>query len=193
MLATYRDHLGNARLLGTCGVGFGMLFSMVAAFTYVNYYLAAAPFSLSPAQLGFVFTVYLLGLATAPVAARMAVRVGRRPTLACAIAMAALGALLTLVPALPAVIAGLALIAGGLFVVQALSLGFIGAAVAQAKSTAVGLYVTLYYVGGSIGAVAPAFLFHAYGWPGVVGALLVVFVAMLALGTAFWRVDSEAG
>ena len=60
-LVAYAGHLGNPRLLATFAIGFGMLFCNVAVFTFVNFYLSAPPFGLTPAQLGFVFVVYLLG------------------------------------------------------------------------------------------------------------------------------------
>ncbi|MDE2198266.1 MAG: MFS transporter [Rhodospirillales bacterium] len=186
-LATYGEHLANPRLLATCVIGFGMLFCMVATFTYVNFYLAAPPFSLSPAALGMVFTVYLLGLATTSLATSLAARIGRRPTLAAVIVLAGAGLLLTLSPRVAIVIAGLALVAGGMFVVQALSLGFIGAAVARAKSTAVGLYVTTYYVGGALGGIMPAAFWRQLGWPGVVALLIALMALMLAAGMVFWR------
>ncbi len=184
---TYREHLTNPRLLATCGVGFCMLFAMVATFTYVNFYLAAPPYGLSPAQLSLVFTVYLLGLATNPLATRMAVRAGRRATLLLVVALAMGGALLTLASSLWLVIAGLAGIAGGLFVVQTLSLGFVAASVPRAKSTAVGLYVTTYYIGGALGGIVPAAAWRSVGWPGVVALLAVAMLLILLLGEFFWR------
>ncbi|MCW3473758.1 MFS transporter [Limobrevibacterium gyesilva] len=186
-LRTYREHLTNPRLLATCGVGFGMLFSMVATFTYVNFYLAAPPFGLAPAQLGLVFTVYLLGMVTTSAATRLAVRIGRRRTMAIVVSLASAGLLLTLAPSLPLVIAGLAGLAGGLFVVQALSLGFIAASVPRAKSTAVGLYVTTYYIGGALGGVVPGLLWHLAGWAGVVGLLVPLLAAVLGLALSFWH------
>ena len=191
-LATYADHVASARLLATCGVGFGMLFSIVATFTYVNFYLAAPPFNLTPAQLGTVFAVYLLGMLTTPVASRMAQAVGLRITLWCALALAATGLLTTLLPSLIAVIAGLALVCGGLFVVQAMSLSFIGTTIRRGKSTAVGLYVTIYYIGGALGGIVPAALWHAYGWPGVIAAILAVLGLMATLAAIFWRPASAA-
>jgi predicted MFS family arabinose efflux permease len=189
-LATYRMHLGNPRLLATCAIGFCMLFSMVATFTYVNFYLSAPPFGLGAGALAFVFTVYLLGMVTAPLASGMAVRFGRRAAVGVMLGLAIAGELLTLVQWLPAVIAGLAGTAGGLFVVQTLSLGFIAATVPQAKSTAVGLYVTTYYVGGALGGIVPGLLWTAFGWSGVVASLVVLAIAMLALTLHFWREDA---
>lgn len=185
-LATWRDHLGNARLMATCGIGFLMLGSNVAVYTFVNLYLSAPPFSLGPAATGFVFAVYLVGAGTTALATRLAIRFGRRATLQLAAALAACGLALTLVPALGAVVAGLALVSGGLLVVQTLSLGFIGVAVTQGRSAAVGLYVTTYYVGGALGGVVPAVLWQAAGWPGVVALVLPGLALLAALGWRFW-------
>jgi predicted MFS family arabinose efflux permease len=186
-LATYRDHLANPRLLATCAIGFGMLFSNVATFTFVNFHLAAPPYSLSPAALGFVFLVYLLGVVTTTVATRLAVRIGRLWTLALAIGMACGGLLLTLLPRIAWAIAGLAGLSGGLFVVQALCIGYIGVAVRRAKSTAVGVYVTLYYIGGALGGIVPGWAFHALGWPGVVGLIIAVESTTLVIAVLAWR------
>lgn len=186
-LATYRDHLVNPRLLATCAIGFGMLFSNVATFTFVNFHLAAPPYSLSPSALGFVFLVYLLGVVTTTVATRLAVRIGRLWTLALAIGMACGGLLLTLLPSIAWAITGLAGLSGGLFVVQALCIGYIGVAVRRAKSTAVGVYVTLYYIGGALGGILPGWVFHTLGWPGVVGLIIAVESATLVIAVLAWR------
>ncbi len=186
-LGTYGEHLRNPRLLATCCIGAGMLFAMVTIFTYVNFYLAAPPFGLNSAELGFVFAVYLLGFVTTPLASRLAVRSGRRFTIALAIAIAGAGSLLTLVPRIGAVIAGMALVAAGMFVVQSLSLGFIGVIARRAKSTAVGLFVTVYYLGGSLGGVVAAPFWRWFGWPGVIALLFGVMALMLATALRFWR------
>ncbi len=186
-LAGYAAHLENRRLMATCAVGFGMLFSLVASFTFINFRFAAPPFGLGPAQLGSVFGVYLLGAVAAPLAARLAARIGRRGTLLLAVGCSIAGLSLTLAPSLPLAIAGLAATCVGLFVTQALSLSFIGVTVRQAKSAAVGLYVTIYYVGGAIGGVAPLGLWRQFGWPGVVALVVAVLCAMAATATRFWR------
>ncbi len=186
-IKAYREHLRNRRLLATCALGFGMLFSTVACFTFVNFHLADPPFLLSPSLLGSVFAVYLLGMITTPLATRAAVRIGRRKALLLALVCSAIGIILSLSLHLWVLIAGLALLTGGLFVVQALSLGYIGATVPRARSSAVGLYVTTFYVGGAFGGVAPGELWHAFGWPGVVGLILAVLAAMGAIGTIAWH------
>ncbi len=183
----YRGHLRNGRLLATCCVGFGMLFCQVAAFTFVNLHLSAPPFSLSQTQLGSVFVVYLLGMVVTPVATMLAVRIGRRPAAAVAMGCAIGGIALTLSGQLAVVIAGLAFMCVGLFTIQALAIGFIGVAAARARSSAVGVYVTLFYIGGAVGGVAPAGLWHRFGWPGVVWLLMAAMIAMAATALSAWR------
>src|ERR1017187_832410 len=63
-------HLRNPRLLATYTVGFCALFTLLATFNYVNFYLAAPPFRLGTAALGLLFTVYLVGAFVTPVAGR---------------------------------------------------------------------------------------------------------------------------
>ena len=186
-LAAYGAHLRNPRLMATCGVGFGMLFALVASFTFVNFRLAAPPFGLGPAALGSVFAVYLLGAVAAPLAARMVARFGRRRTLTLAVAVGVAGQAVTLLPSLAAIIAGLGATCIGLFVTQALSLSFIGVAVRHARSAAVGVYVATYYVGGALGAVAPIGVWRHAGWPGVVALVSAAMLAMAGLAVRFWR------
>jgi MFS family permease len=45
------DHLRKPQLLATFAVGFGVLFNFIAAFTFINFLLAAPPYNLPPAAL----------------------------------------------------------------------------------------------------------------------------------------------
>jgi predicted MFS family arabinose efflux permease len=60
----------NRRLVATCGVGFSVLFTQVAMFTYVTFHLAAPPYSLSTVALGWLFVVYLVGAVVTPFAGK---------------------------------------------------------------------------------------------------------------------------
>jgi predicted MFS family arabinose efflux permease len=97
------------------------------------------------------------------------------------------GELLTLLPTLPFVVIGLVLASAGLFVAQALALGFIGVAAPQARSSAVGMYVTIYYTGGALGGIVPGWLWLRYGWPGCVALSCVVLALMAAAASATFR------
>ena len=149
--------------MATCGVGFAVLFSIVATFTYANLLLAAPPYRLGPAELGSIFVVYLLGAMITPPAARLAIRFGRRRTVLLAGLVAAVGVLLTLTHSLGLIILGLSMLAVGVFTEQMISINYVAIAGERARSTAVGLFVTCYYLGGAIGGIAPASIW-SHSW-----------------------------
>lgn len=185
-------HATDPRLLATFMVGFSVLFSFVASFTYVNFYLAAPPFGLSTAGLGSIFVVYLLGVVASPWAGRAMLRLGRRRLAVAAVASWSLGLLLTLLPSLAAVIAGLAIAAASGFVFQTCATSFLASAATQARSSAVGLYLTCYYLGGSVGGIVPAPAWQAAGWPGCVALVIAVLAVAAALVARFWREPGAA-
>ena len=179
--------LRNRQLLATDVVGFCVLFSQVAIFTYVTFHLEAAPYGLSTAALGYLFVVYLFGAAVTPIAGRWVDVYGHRAGLAVGMAVGALGALLTLAAPLPLIIAGLALVGSGVFIAQACASSFIGVATAEDRGLAVGLYSAAYYLGGSLGGVLPSVFWDTGGW--TLCVMLVLAVQAVTLGTALvaWR------
>ncbi len=179
-------HLKNPRLLATYAVGFCVLFSMLATFTYVNFYLAAPPYRLSPAQLGMLFVVYLAGAVVTPFAGRWIDRVGHRITLIVAYIGAIGGMLLTLIPSIPVIMIGLALCCSAVFVAQAASNSYIGTVASEARAAAVGLYVLFYYIGGSAGSAIPGYFWSAGGWPACVALIISVQVVTITLASLFW-------
>jgi predicted MFS family arabinose efflux permease len=185
-LKSFPAHLSNTRLLATFAVGFGVLFCLVSVFTYINFRLSAAPYRMGPAALGLIFVVYLGGVVMSPVAARLSTRFGRKPVMASIAPVILAGLALTLAAPVWSIILGLLLISSGIFVQQTLATAFVGAAARDGKSTAVGLYVTFYYIGGSFGGIAPAGIWHAYGWPGCVALVAAMQAVMLATALRFW-------
>jgi predicted MFS family arabinose efflux permease len=185
-LESFARLLRNRRLVATCAVGFCILFTQVALFTYVTFHVAAPPFSLSTVAIGWLFVVYLVGAAVMPLAGRWVDRYGHRTGIAAAMAIGGAGALITLIPWLPAIIAGLTLGATGVFIAQATSSSYIGAVTTQDRASAVGLYSTFYYAGGSMGAALPAALWSRGGWPACVALVVVVQAAGVVIAFTQW-------
>lgn len=163
-----KEHLRNPRLLANFGMGATVLFALVGCFTYANFYLAAMPFNLNSAQLGSIFFVYLLGVVMTPQSGRFLDRFGFRHTTLVYCAMMIAGLLLTLVKSLPVVIVGLAIFSSGVFVAQAAAAVQTGAIAGRARSSAAGLYVAFYYLGGSAGATLTDVFWRWAAWPGCV-------------------------
>lgn len=180
-------HFQNRRLVATFVMGFNMLFMLVAIFTYVSFHLAAAPFRLGAAALGFVYFAYLPSLAVVPSAGSWTGRVGHRRSLILALLVAGAGALVTLWPAIPAILVGLALESGGLFVAQTAATSYLGVEADTARSSAAGLYAAFYYVGGSLGGVLPGLFWHWLHWGGCVALVMLADIVAIALGARYWR------
>ncbi|WP_437616382.1 MFS transporter [Sorangium sp. So ce834] len=180
-------HLITPRLWAAYAVGFNVLFSIVATFTYVNFYLSRPPFQLGTVALGSIFFVYLGGIVVTPIGGRWLDRRGARPVLVVALAVASCGVLLTLVPALWAVLTGLTVCASAIFVCQSAANSYVGAAAGRARSSAAGLYVSFYYLGGTTGATIPGLFWRIAGWPGCVAVIVGVQLWTAALVLAFWR------
>jgi MFS transporter, YNFM family, putative membrane transport protein len=178
-----KQHLWNPRLLAVFGMGFAALFCLVGTFTYANFYLAAPPYHLNSAQLGSIFFVYLFGLIVTPLSGRCLDHYGIRVTSAIGFGFAGVGLLLTLVHSLPVIIVGLALASSGVFIYQAVGTVQTGVVAGKARSSAAGLYVTFYYIGGSLGATITGWTWMAGGWPPCVA--LMMGVAAMAVLMAF--------
>jgi MFS transporter, YNFM family, putative membrane transport protein len=178
--------LRNGQLIATYAIGFCVLFTNVAMFTYVTFHLAAPPYSLSTAALGWLFVVYLVGAVVTPLSGKWIDVYGHRAGMASAMAIGAAGALLTLTPSLAGIIAGLALSSTGVFIAQTTTSSYIGAVTASDRALAVGLYSTFYYTGGSAGGSAPAIVWNAAGWPGVVALVVFVQLTGAAIALSSW-------
>ena len=191
LLAEAAGHLRNLRLLANFGTGFSLLFALVGAFTYVNFYLAAPPYRLGTAQLGTLFFVYLFGVVVTPFGGKLLDRSGIRAASGVGVAFMLSGLALTLLKPLWVIVIGLAFFSTGMFIGQAAATVATGRIAERSRSSAAGLYVTLYYVGGSLGAVASAWFWTRGGWPACVG--LFAFGAVASLVFANLSVARAAG
>jgi YNFM family putative membrane transporter len=182
-------HFRNARLLATFAVGFGTLFTLVATFTYSTFYLADPPFRLSTLALSYLFAIYLVGLVVTPFGGFLVTRIGMRSGMAVAIAICAAGEALTLSHSLWVVIfPGLGLLCSGVFIAQSTATSFLRmAAPAGGRVSAAGLYLSCYYVGGTLAGVVPSYLWTLGKWPACVALVEAVLACMLLLALIGWR------
>jgi predicted MFS family arabinose efflux permease len=178
-------HVQNPHLLATYAVGFGVLFSFIATFTYISFHLAAPPYNFSATLHGAIFVTYLVGVAAAPMAGRAVGRFGRRKFILAVIGVWMCGIALTLAASVGVIMLGLALCAGCGLLCQAVSTGYVTTTATEGRSSAVGLYVTSFYFGGSVGSFLPGLAYERAGWPAcaaMVAAMLTIMglIVMLA-------------
>jgi YNFM family putative membrane transporter len=181
------DHLRHPILLATFAAGAWTLFSLVATFTYVTFYLNAPPFHLSTAALGSIFGVYLVGVVVTPICGKWIEHFGHRRSMIASALVAAAGAALTLVHSLPIIVAGLALCSTSVFVMQAAASSYLGHVAGKARSAAAGLYSTFYYGGGTLGAMLPAAVWRIGGWNACVTLVTCSLAIVGVIVFIWWR------
>jgi YNFM family putative membrane transporter len=171
--------LRNPALLAATLAGSALFFAFLGAFSYIDFRLERAPFSLDPSLSGLVFLVWVMG-AAGPAAGRLAGRRGWRAVALGGLGLAAAGVGLTLADSLLLVLAGLALITLGNFS------GVTGAQLGVADSTeqdrglASALYFSAYYLAGSLGGYLPGLAFERWEWPGVAALALAAYAVGVA-------------
>jgi predicted MFS family arabinose efflux permease len=182
-LSIWTEHLRNAPLRASFGIGFLILFAFIGTFTYVNFVLVREPLGLSRMAVGFVYFVFLPSIITTPLAGHAIERFGTRPTFWGALALAGTGLPLLLLPQLAAVVAGLMLVGVGTFFAQATATGFVGRAATTDRGSASGLYLACYFFGGIVGSIVLGQLFDRFGWAACVAGIgaALVLAALLAL------------
>jgi len=181
------QHLRNPQLVATYAIGFGVLFNFIAVFTYVSFHLAAPPYDFSSTLLGAIFVTYLAGTAIVPATGWMMARLGRRRFTLAVLAAWACGALLMLAPPLAPILAGLTLCAMCGMLCQTIATGYVTASAREGRSSAVGLYVTAFYVGGSMGAFLPGLAWEEAGWAGAVAMVLAMLAVMAVVAALAYR------
>ena len=177
----FRHQIARPEILAAVIAGFCILFAFIGVFTYVNFVLTQPPLSVGMMQLGFVYFVFLPSLITTPMAAAVSSRLGIRRGFAAATAIGLVGLPLLLAPSLAVVVAGLALVGVGTFLMQAIATGYVARSAGDDRAAAGGLYLAGYFLGGLVGTAALGVVFQAAGWPATVaGAGLALLVALAA-------------
>ncbi|WP_095162561.1 MFS transporter [Pseudomonas sp. Irchel 3F5] len=186
------SRLCNKPLLAAYLVGFCVLFSQIATFTYVGLHLLAAPFNLGVAALGSVYAVFLLALVVTPIAGKLR---GARPPAHLVLVAGVLGlcgSLLTLFSSLWWIVLGLALSSTGVFLAQAAANAFVTTTAKHNKAGAVGCYLTFYYLGGSAGALLPALFWERWGWAGCVPLIMWAQLLVMLIAWFGWQRTESA-
>lgn len=171
-----RGPIVNRRVAAAALTGPSLFFVFVGVFSYIGFRLEAAPFNLSPTAASLVFGLWVVG-AVAPVAGRLAERVGWARVAMIGIVCAAIGVGLTVPDVLATTVIGLAFITIGMFTVVTAAPIAVGGARGVRPGAASALYYSIYYTAGALGAFLPGLAWQAAGWTGVslvVGAVLLI-------------------
>ena len=98
-------------------------------------------------------------------------RFGPGTGIALTLALAIVGLAALLTTSLPVVLAGMALVAVGTFLAQAIATGHVGRTAKRDKAAASGIYLASYYAGGLVGSFVLGQVFDRIGWAACVAVL----------------------
>ncbi|APF34029.1 MFS transporter [Microbacterium paludicola] len=175
LVARLATNLRDRRQLALYAQGFLLMGGFVAVYNYLGFHLVAPPYSLPLWVVSFLFLAYLAGTVASPWAGSLAGRHGRLPVLLAALAVMAIGIIVTAVPHVIAVLVGLLVLTAGFFGAHAIASGWAPAAAAsQTRAQAASLYYLGYYGGSSLFGWLLGYAFHDLGWPGVAGCTLAM-------------------
>ena len=183
-------HLRAPRQLALYAQALALMGGFVAMYNFLTFRLEAAPFALAPGATALIFLAYLAGTWSSARAGALASRFGRMPVLLVSATLMGAGVLVTLIDALPVVIAGLLVATAGFFGAHAVASGWTGADAVTGRAQASSLYNLFYYVGSSVFGWLGGVFFAAAGWNGA--ALMIVALVAVAMLVAALALRARA-
>ena len=187
-------NLREPRMLVLYLQGFLLMGGFVAVYNYLGFRLVNPPFGLPQSVAASLFLAYLAGTWSSRAAGRLTGRpqLGRRRVLLGAIAVMGAGLALTVLPFLPAVVAGLVVFTAGFFGAHAVASGWVPVIAVEGRAQASSLYNLGYYAGSSLLGWVGGFFFQDAGWAALAG-FVAALMAVAALAAALvLRADAGA-
>jgi YNFM family putative membrane transporter len=191
LLATFRDQLGDRRLVPLFALGFLFMGAFVTTYNYVAYHLIERPYSLSQAAAGSVFVVYPVGIFASAYIGSRADRVGRPRMVRLMALVMLIGVALMATRPLALVIVGISTVTFGFFGGHSVASSWIGLRATNGKAQASALYLFFYYVGSSVVGSLGGILWDRWRWPGVEGFLAALLAVALFVTTLLGKSDAR--
>jgi MFS transporter, YNFM family, putative membrane transport protein len=177
LTSAFVGHLQDSALLMLFAEGFLLMGGFVAIYNYLGYRLLAPPFDLSQAEVGFIFSAYLVGIFSSAWMGNLGNRLGRRHVLWVGFVIMLLGTALTETRSVILIILGVLVVTFGFFGAHSIASGWVSARARHAKAQASSLYLFFYYLGSSVVGTAGGVFMGRFGWPGVTlmtGTLILI-------------------
>ncbi|WP_343192152.1 MFS transporter [Buchnera aphidicola] len=161
-------------------MGFIMMGSFVTLFNYVGYRLMISPFFVSPATIGFLSFLYLIGVYSSPKAGILTEKYNKGIILIGALCLMICGLILTLFSELVIIFFGLMVFAGGFFAAHSIASSWIGhQAINSSKAQISSLYLFFYYLGSSVFGTCGGFFWYLGGWNSI--SLLIISTLLIGI------------
>jgi MFS transporter, YNFM family, putative membrane transport protein len=177
LTSAFLGHLRDRALLMLFAEGFLLMGGFVAIYNYLGYRLLAPPFDLNQAEVGLIFSAYLVGIFSSAWMGNLGNRLGRRHVLWVGFVIMLAGTALTETRSVILIILGVATVTFGFFGAHSIASSWVGARARHAKAQASSLYLFFYYLGSSVVGTAGGVFMGHFGWSGVTlmtGSLILI-------------------
>ncbi|HEY2049166.1 MAG TPA: MFS transporter [Caulobacteraceae bacterium] len=192
-LAGWGRHLRQPRMLLLFLTGFLAMSAFVTIYNYAGFRLSGPPYRLNASQIGLIFLAYILGIFAASAAGAMADRIGRAPVMAAGAVVALAGVGLTMLNPLPAVVAGIAIVTVGFFIVHSVASAWVGRLAERDKGHAASLYLLAYYAGSSVMGSIGGTVWRDGGWNAVSGYAGAMLAPIVTIALLMGRAEGKDG
>ncbi|MGY4688334.1 MFS transporter [Salibacterium sp. K-3] len=186
-----KDHLGSPVLRCAYIIGGLHFLLFMGIFTFITYYLSREPFHVSIAVLGLLFLTYSAGTVSSILAGKAGQRWRQTICMFAGMGCMAVSLVLTLLPAFSVIFAALLLLSFGFFFTHSTSSAWVTRFATHAKASASGLYLTAYYIGGSLGSLYYGVLWTSFGWQGVISGSFAILAVTTIVTAKMKRLEDQ--
>lgn len=161
----FLDFLKDRRFfLLYCGA-FLILFSFQGALNFMPLYIASLDSSTTPAQIGFMYLGYTIGILAALFSRKITkILGGEIKAIATGFFIFACACFLMLFGDFWQLFFAVFVLSAGMFIINSTLSSFINTISANQKGITNGLYLAFYYAGGTLGTTSLAYLYRPFGW-----------------------------
>jgi YNFM family putative membrane transporter len=149
-------------------VSSGAFFVFSSTFNFLPYYLAGPPFNAPTEIITMMYLSYIAGMFIGPLAGKLSNKFGNGTTMSLGSLVFALALGFSLITSVAAVVASLAGMCGGFFMVHAAATGALNRKLTSSRGRANSLNVLFYYLGGYAGITISGYCYITGGWTAVV-------------------------
>lgn len=169
---------------------FSVFFVFAGLLNFLPFQLKAINPSFRETGIGFMYFGYVMGILVSLNVRRLISLFGSETKVALAgLFLYIAGILGFMLPDHRAMFFAMFVFCTGMFMAHSLLSGYINTLAKSKKGIANGVYISFYYLGGTLGSFAPGVFYEHFGWKVFLGSLiLMVFGAMVCLQRLRWTV-----
>lgn len=147
----------------------------------MGFRLVSEPYNLPIGLASLIFVCYLAGTLSSKLTSNWSKRFASISGMVLGGVISLSGMLLAIVDSIPFMLIGLMLISFGAFFTHTLAYAWVSQKATEAKATATALYLSHYYIGGSLGGFYLLYFWQHGGWTMVATAGLAIYALMFGL------------